>query len=211
MIKYSALLALIGSFFTAIGILFDPAQAQLNATASPTTPTPQTTPQSAAITEFLSNHSAVNCNIQFDYVEPVESQRSRIRADLNQQFSATITNTLAGQTPIGCNAIIGTDSGNTRNFNFIQTEQGVYKVITESAYRYDATTGQYTFPIVGFLYVPIDATGSLMTGNSTMLNAISDSHCKTDALLAPTTVSCLFAVTNPASNALAMGQLSYQR
>lgn len=169
---------------------------------------PNAVAQSAptAVTEFMSDYIPTECTIQFGYIGSNESDLSQA---LNQNFGQAVGTVVENQPITLCDAVIGTDSGESRNFNFIHADESVYKVVTQSDYRYDAETETYLFDTLGIRVIPITTEGTLDTSNTTTMFAVAGSTCAIDKLEEPFEVLCEFAATDAAPGEIAAGRLRY--
>lgn len=158
----------------------------------------------ADISEFMTNYAPTECTIQFGYVE-TENLPQRLAAN----FTQTMDSVMVNQPVSDCEAVTGTDDGETRNFNFIRAQQGVYKVITESAATYDEEDFVYRVKVLGVRFIPINQEGALDPDQARTFLSIGAGNCEIDKTEDPYDVFCEFATmdSNPAE--LAVGQLSY--
>ena len=160
----------------------------------------------AEVDEFVSDYIPTECTVQFGYVE---DNNDEIIQSFIQNFGRTIDSAISSQPESICDAIIGTDSGESRNFNFIQAEQGVYKIVTESEGRLDAETVSYVFNVLGIRFIPINAEGELEASQAKTMLAIEGSNCLLDELEEPYSAFCEFAVTDTKTDKIAIGQMNY--
>ncbi len=163
----------------------------------------------AAVVEtakFMSDYIPTECTVQFGYVEAAATSLTQ---SFTQNFDQTIDSAIDSQPESICDAVTGTDSGESRNFNFIQAEQGVYKIVTESEGRLDSATANYMFDILGIRFIPINAEGALEASKAQTMFAIEGSTCVTDELEEPYSAFCEFAATDTATGETAVGQMNY--
>jgi hypothetical protein len=154
--------------------------------------------------EFMTDYAPTECMVQFGYVA-----RNNLPERLAQNFTQTMDAVMLNQPVANCDAITGTDDGKTKNFNFARADQGVYKVITESAPTYDEQSSLYAFNVIGVQFTPINAEGQLEVGNAPILLPIGSGLCETDNPEVPYNVFCEFAVAGVDERAIAVGHLSY--
>ena len=157
-----------------------------------------------AVTEFMTNYNPTECTVQFGYVETV-----RLPEQLARNFERTMDKVMVSQPVANCDATTGTDNGETRNFNFINAENGFYKVITESTAVYDEEISAYVFKVLGVRFIPIDTDGELDVSNATTMRSIASGICEANELDDPHNVFCEFAAMGNDGSKLAVGQLSY--
>ncbi|MGB3299030.1 MAG: hypothetical protein WBA76_12230 [Phormidesmis sp.] len=157
-----------------------------------------------AVTEFMADYVPTDCTVQFGYVAT-----GSLPQQLAQDFEQTMDKVMINQPLTSCDATTGTDDGDTRNFNFIHADDGVYKVITESASAYDEASGTYRFEVLGVRFIPIDAEGELEASKAVTMRAIADGVCEVDDPADPYSVFCEFATIGDDGSELAVGQLSY--
>jgi hypothetical protein len=143
----------------------------------------------AASSEFMTDYAPTECMVQFGYVA-----RNDLPERLAQNFTQTMDAVMLNQPVADCDAITGTDDGETKNFNFARADQGVYKVITESAPTYDEQSSLYVFKVMGVQFTPINAEGQLEVGNAPILLSTGSGLCETDDPEVPYNVFCEFAV-----------------
>jgi len=166
----------------------------------------QSEPVAAEAAEFISDYIPTECTVQFGYVEDNDD---KIIQSFIQNFGRTIDSAISSQPESICDAIIGTDSGESRNFNFIQAEQGVYKIVTESEGRLDSETVSYVFDVLGIRFIPINAEGALEPSLAKTMFAIEGSNCLLDELEEPYSAFCEFAATDTTTGEIAIGQMNY--
>ena len=108
-----------------------------------------------------------------------------------------------------CDAVSGTDDGNSRNFNFLNlSSSNFYKIITSSAPVADAEDETYQFSVQGVKVVPIDEAGNAASLETVeYLFPSDDQVCTADAVEQPRSVTCNFEVK--AANTVLIGQLKY--
>lgn len=157
-----------------------------------------------ASSEFMSDYVPTECIVQFGYVA-----RNDLSERLAQDFTQTMDAVMLNQPVADCDAITGTDDGETKNFNFARADQGVYKVITESAPTYDEQNSLYVFNVIGVQFTPINAERQLEVGNTQMLISIGSGLCETDDPEIPRNIFCEFAAAGVDEREIAVGQLSY--
>lgn len=194
MTKFSTLLAA-GGLTAAAGLLAAPIALAQNAPAEAPVET---------VTEFMADYVPTECMIQFGYVET-----GSLPEQLAQDFERTMDKVMVNQSVTNCDAVTGTDDGETRNFNFIRAEDGVYKVITESTSVYDEEIGAHVFEVLGVRFIPISADGELDVSNATTMRSIASGVCEVDEPEEPYNVFCEFAAMGDDGSELAVGQLSY--
>lgn len=166
----------------------------------------QSQPVAAEVAEFMSDYIPTECTVQFGYVENSSDETTQ---SFIQNFGRTIDSAIVSQPESICDAIIGTDSGESRNFNFIQAEQGIYKIVTESEGRLDSQTVSYVFDILGIRFIPINAEGELEASQAKTMFAIEGSNCLLDELEEPYSAFCEFAATDTETGEIAVGQMNY--
>lgn len=166
----------------------------------------QSEPATAEVSEFMSDYIPTECTVQFGYVENSSDETTQ---SFIQNFGQTIDRTIGSQPESICDAIIGTDSGESRNFNFIQAEQGVYKIVTESEGQLDSQTVNYVFNILGIRFIPINTEGELEASQAKTMFAIEGSNCLLDELEEPYSAFCEFAAADTETGEIAVGQMNY--
>ena len=174
--------------------------------SAPTAPA-QNAPEEAptkTVTEFMADYIPTECTVQFGYVET-----GSLPGQLAQDFEQTVDKVMVNQPITNCDAATGTDDGETRNFNFISAENGLYKVITESASVYDEEIGAHVFKVLGVRFIPINADGKLDVSNATTMRSIASGVCEANQPEDPYNVFCEFAAMGNDGSKLAVGQLSY--
>lgn len=166
----------------------------------------QNAPAQAPAVEFMSDYIPTDCTIQFGYATADTTETAQ---SFTQDFERTMDAAIDDYPEASCDAIVGTDSGESRNFNFIQAEQGVYKVVTKSRDRYDTETNTYMFDVLGVRFIPIDNAGELDASRAKTMFAIAGSTCLMDELEEPYSAFCEFAATDTETGDIAIGQLNY--
>jgi hypothetical protein len=156
----------------------------------------------AASSEFMADYAPTECIVQFGYVA-----RNNLPERLAQNFTQTMDAVMLNQPVADCDAITGTDDGETKNFNFARADQGVYKVITESAPTYDEQSSLYVFKVMGVQFTPINAEGQLEV--APILLPVGSGLCETDDPEVAYNVFCEFAAVGVDERELAVGHLSY--
>ncbi len=157
-----------------------------------------------ATPEFMSDYVPTECTVQFGYVA-----RDNLPERLARNFTETMDAVMLNQPVSECDAITGTDDGETKNFNFAHAHQGIYKVVTESEPAYDEQNGIYVFKVMGVQFTPITAEGELQVANAQMLLSIGSGICEADDPEIPYNIFCEFAAVGENDSELAIGQLSY--
>ena len=157
---------------------------------------PQNIQQS--VIEFMADSEPSNCSLQVANVSI--DQAEAFTTDVLDNVGAPITS---------CEAVIGTDDGDSKNFNFLNlAEDRYYKVITESEPEFDADSGLYGFSILSVKIVPLDADGNAANLSDVEYLYPSDtSYCLTDVATEPHAVTCLFEVES--NNQVLAGRLDY--
>ncbi len=163
-----------------------------------------TSADASATPEFMSDYVPTECTVQFGYVA-----RNDLPERLAQDFTETMDAVMLDQPVSECDAITGTDDGETKNFNFAHAHQGIYKVITESEPTYDEKNSLYLFNVVGVQFTPITAEGELQIDQVQMLLSIGSGICETDDPDLPYNIFCEFAAAGENQGELAVGHLSY--
>ena len=148
------------------------------------------------VTQFLSDNAPAECSLQVTAVTLEESNQPT--ADI-----------LATVPLLPCDAVSGTDDGNSRNFNFLNlSSSNFYKIITSSAPVADAEDETYQFSVQGVKVVPIDEAGNAASLETVeYLFPSDDQVCTADAVEQPRSVTCNFEVK--AANTVLIGQLKY--
>ncbi len=157
-------------------------------------------------TEFMSDYVPSECAIRLGYATANAADLSQT---LDQDFEQAVSTVVEDQPITLCDAVIGTDSGESRNFNFIHADEGVYKIVTESTYRYDEESTTYVFNVLGVRFIPIATEGTLDASGATTMFALTGSVCATDTLDEPFEVRCEFAAVDSDEGEITAGQLSY--
>ncbi|MFK8185954.1 MAG: hypothetical protein AB8B99_21465 [Phormidesmis sp.] len=182
MTKFSALLATAG----------------LVAVSAPLALAQETLPPAtaAAITQFLSDSAPAACTIQVISVPLEESEHNT-------------TDILSTVPAIPCDAVSGTDDGDSKNFNFLNVSgNNFYKVITSSAPITETANETYQFSVEGVKVVPLDEAGNAANLSEVEYLYPADTQvCTADAIEQPRSVVCTFEVKEE-SNVL-VGQLNY--
>lgn len=186
-IKFPALLTVIGLIVSAPLSLAAAAFAQSE---------PQNIQQ--GVVEFMADTQPSVCNLQV----------ANVSVDEAAAFTTDVLNN-AGAQITSCEAVIGTDDGNSKNFNFLNlAEDQYYKVITESEAEFDPNSGLYGFSVLGIKIVPLDASGNAVNlADVEYLYPSDTSYCLTDVETEPHAVTCLFKVES--NDEVLVGRLDY--
>ncbi len=157
---------------------------------------PQSTQQS--VVEFMADSQPSACSLQVANVSI--DQAEAFTTDVLDTVGAPITN---------CEAVSGTDDGDSKNFNFLNlTEDQYYKIITESEAEFDPDSGLYGFSILGVKIVPLNADGSAADLSEVEYLYPSDAgYCLADVATEPHELTCLFEVES--NNQVLVGRLDY--
>lgn len=157
----------------------------------------QETPTQSTITQFLSDSAPATCNIQV----------IAVTLEASEQTTTDILNAVPA-TP--CDAVSGTDDGDSKNFNFLNLSgSNFYKVITSSTPIDETKEADYQFSVEGLKVVPLDEAGNAANLSEVEYLYPADSHvCTTDAVEQPRSVVCTFKVKEADNNVL-VGQLNY--
>lgn len=186
-IKFPALLAATGLMVSAPLAFASAAFAQSE---------PQNIQQS--IVEFMADTQPSACSLQV----------ANVSIDEAEAFTTNVLDNV-GAPITSCEAVSGTDDGDSKNFNFLNlTEDRYYKIITESEAEFDPDSGLYSFSILGVKIVPLNADGNAANLSEVEYLYPSDtSYCLTDVATEPHAVTCLFEVES--NNQVLAGQLNY--
>lgn len=160
--------------------------------------------EDVSVTELINNNAPNECGVQLGYFE----------GDDFEKVGTQSVESLLVDNPLRlCNVVTATDSGETKNFNFVVNNSALYKIITESetatpevsapeALRPDA------FTVLAIQIVPMDASGNLDESETIQLLEINDGTCEVDSLNDPQQVTCEFVSISQQPSA-AMGRLTY--
>ena len=143
----------------------------------------QDQPPQPEITQFLSDSAPAECTIRATAIAPEAP---------NEDISAALDS--VELTP--CEAVSGTDDGNSKNFNFLNlTDSNYYKIITTSEPAAEIENDSYAFSVQGVQVIPIDEDGnSIDLSEVDYLFPASEQTCIASSLEQPRNVVCNFAV-----------------
>lgn len=197
---YTFLLTLVGALSVSPSALAQgeiPASATEESTVEESTVEEITVQESAEVREFLYDDIPTNCDIQV-----AESSPTRVA---EQPWDALLETLFAEAPETFCDGITGTDSGITKNFNFIVAGDRIFKVVTESVHSgFDEALEAFEFPVLGMQTLYRDRNGQLDLSRTEIFLPVRDSLCLTDALESPHWVNCQFAVTQRPARATPM-------
>ena len=157
-----------------------------------------------AVTELINNNDPNECGVQLGYFEG---------DDFAKVGTQSVESLLVDNPLRLCNIVTATDSGQTKNFNFVVNNSALYKIITESetatpdVSASDASAPD-AFTVLAIQIVPMDEAGNLDQSETIQLLEIDDGACEVDSPNNPQQVTCEFVAISQQPSA-AMGRLTY--
>ena len=155
--------------------------------------------EDVSVTELINNNAPQECGVQLGYFEG---------DDFDKVGTQSVESLLVDNPLRLCNVVTATDSGQTKNFNFVVNNSALYKIITESETVTPTASTPDAFTVLAIQIVPMDASGNLDQSEIIQLLDINDGTCEVDSPNDPQQVTCEFVSISQQSRA-AMGRLTY--